>query len=560
MRLACEPVNAGLLGELRLDPFVNLDNCRLEDERLAAAELSQAVELGCRTVIDPTCTGIGRDPLALRRIARDAGINLVMGAGFYLEASHPPELARLSEDAIADRIVREAHEGVDGSDVRIGLIGEIGVSGDFTPAEQKSLRGAARAARRTGLPLMVHLPGWFRHAHRVLDMVETEGADLRHTVLCHMNPSFADVEYQIGLARRGAFLEYDMIGMDYWYADQGVQCPSDEENARAIAGLIEAGIRPAPAAVAGCVPEDDADPLWRLRLRLHPAPLRPAAAPPRCWRRRHPDDAGGQSARRILRRTGMSQVIRVLLAGESWMSAATHYKGFDQFGSVTYHFGAEPLMAALSGSRFELTYMPAHEAAGGFPFDMDRLRAWQVVMLSDIGANTLLLPPQVWLHGQPMPNRLKLLRDFVREGGGLVMVGGYLSFQGIDGRARWRRTPVEEVLPVTCLSYDDRLEVPEGFRAEITAPEHPVLAGLDSEWPALLGANEVVAKPDAQVLARLPEAEGGHPLLAIGNCGRGRSVAWMSDIGPHWAPQAFCDSPVYARLWMNLLAWAAGED
>lgn len=255
----------------------------------------------------------------------------------------------------------------------------------------------------------------------------------------------------------------------------------------------------------------------------------------------------------------MTQKIRVLLAGESWMSAATHYKGFDQFGSVTYHLGAEPLVAALSGSRFDLTYMPAHEAAAAFPFDMQRLREWQVVMLSDIGANTLLLPQQVWMHGQPTPNRLKLLREFVRAGGGLVMVGGYLSFQGIDGRARWRRTPVEEVLPVTCLPYDDRLEVPEGFRAEIAASAHPLLAGLDGGWPMLLGANEVAAKPDAEVLARLPAAEGGHPLLAAGRYGRGRSVAWMSDIGPHWAPQSFCDSPLYVRLWSNVLAWAAGE-
>lgn len=241
MRLACEPVNAGILGELRMDPFVNLDNCRLDDERLAVAELAGAAELGCRTVIDPTCRGIGRDPEALQRIARASGLNVVMGAGYYLEASHPPEVAALSAEAIADRIVREARDGAEGTGARPGIIGEIGVSGDFTAAEEKSLRGAAQASRRTGLPLMVHLPGWFRHAHRVLDIVEHEGADLAHTVLCHMNPSFADREYQFSLARRGAFLEYDMVGMDYWYADQGVQCPSDEENAGALARLIEAG-------------------------------------------------------------------------------------------------------------------------------------------------------------------------------------------------------------------------------------------------------------------------------------------------------------------------------
>ena len=58
---------------------------------------------------------------------------------------------------------------------------------------------------------------------------------------------------------------------------------------------------------------------------------------------------------------------QVLLAGESWVSAATHYKGFDQFGSVTFHLGAEPLVKALAGSPFELRYMPAHEAATRLP-------------------------------------------------------------------------------------------------------------------------------------------------------------------------------------------------
>ncbi len=240
-RLACDPVHPGILGELRMDPFVNLSNCTLDDERLAAAELLPAKAEGVQTVVDPTCQGIGRDPLALRRIAETTGLNVVMGGGFYLEASHPDRLKHLSADDIADEIVTEATVGVAGSGVRIGLIGEIGVSADFTPEERKSLRGAARAQARTGLPLMIHLPGWFRLGHEVLDLVAQEGADLAHTVLCHMNPSGADVAYQASLAARGAFLGYDMIGMDFFYADQGVQCPSDEDNARAIAGLIGRG-------------------------------------------------------------------------------------------------------------------------------------------------------------------------------------------------------------------------------------------------------------------------------------------------------------------------------
>jgi len=239
--LGAGPVSIEMLGELRMDPFVNLHNCTLDDEELAIAELKPVAALGGRTVVDPTCGGIGRDPVALQRISRATGLNIVMGGGFYLESSHPPEVAEMSAGDIADRIVREALEGVDETGVRIGLIGEIGVSADFTPAERKSLRGAAAAQRRCGLPLMIHLPGWFRLAHEVLDIVEQEGADVRHTVLCHMNPSGEDTDYQFALARRGALIEYDMIGMDFWYADQGVQCPSDEENARAIKRLIDAG-------------------------------------------------------------------------------------------------------------------------------------------------------------------------------------------------------------------------------------------------------------------------------------------------------------------------------
>ena len=139
-----------------------------------------------------------------------------------------------------------------------------------------------------------------------------------------------------------------------------------------------------------------------------------------------------------------------------------------------------------------------------------------------------------------------------------MMIGGYYSFQGINGGARYHRTAVEEALPVDCLPYDDRIEVPEGFRAEIVGPKnHPILEGLGREWPLLLGMNEVrlKARADVQLLARLPETEGGHPLLATGAYGSGRTLAWTSDIGPHWLPQAFAQWEGYPRLWRQALAW-----
>lgn len=236
-----------MLAELRQDPFVCRHNLALDNEPLAIDELDAFKSAGGCTVVDPTCRGIGRNPEALVRIAQRTGLNIVMGSGYYLQSSHPPELDQMSEDDVAQQIISEATQGVavDSEDsvhaVKIGLIGEIGVSSEFTPAERKSLKGAARAQVVTKLPLMVHLPGWFRLGHVVLDIVEKEGVDPRHVVLCHMNPSHNDLSYQLSLARRGAFIEYDMIGMDYFYADQQVQCPSDEEAALGIVELVDQG-------------------------------------------------------------------------------------------------------------------------------------------------------------------------------------------------------------------------------------------------------------------------------------------------------------------------------
>ncbi|MEQ8967882.1 MAG: glutamine amidotransferase [Azospirillaceae bacterium] len=257
----------------------------------------------------------------------------------------------------------------------------------------------------------------------------------------------------------------------------------------------------------------------------------------------------------------MTGIIKVLLAGESWVSTASHIKGFDQFSTVTYHTGADALETALSGTDIALTVMPAHLAARDFPQSMDALAEWDVVVLSDLGANTLLLHPDTWVAGKPTPNRLKLLRRWVEEqGGGLLMCGGYYSFQGINGGARYRATPVEAVLPVSIHPFDDRVEVPEGFTAEVldTGPDG-MLDGLDAPWPLLLGLNETVAKADARVLARAPEEDGGHPLLAVGEAGRGRTAAWTSDIGPHWCPDPFCAWPGYPVLWRRLFTWLAGR-
>ncbi len=251
---------------------------------------------------------------------------------------------------------------------------------------------------------------------------------------------------------------------------------------------------------------------------------------------------------------------KLLLVGESWISSASHFKGFDQFGSVTFHTGANRFVEGMTRSGIDVTYLKAHEAAESFPYNQESLDAYDVLMLSDVGANTLLLPQDVWLRGQRVPNRLKVIESWVAEGGGLIMIGGYMTFQGIDGRGRWHRTPVERALPVDCLACDDRVEIPEGAKPVVSDPKHPVLAGVPSDWPYLLGVNEIIPKSGgAEVILSLPEEQGALPLLVVGTHGKGRTVAWASDISEHWLPRPFLDWPGYDVLFGNMINWTAGS-
>lgn len=237
--LARRPVTEDILWDLRQDPFANLDNCRLDDLAAATEEVARYAALGGRTLVEASGFGVGRDLAGLRAVSEATGVHIIAGTGYYLEASQPPDARDLPAEAIRDRILQDLQDGEGG--IRPGFIGEIGVGSEFAPAEERSLRGALLAQRETGLPVQVHMPAWFRLGDRVADLVEECEADPGRVVLCHMGPSGADLDYQERLLARGLWLQYDMIGMEVFYADQGVQCPSDEENATWIARLVERG-------------------------------------------------------------------------------------------------------------------------------------------------------------------------------------------------------------------------------------------------------------------------------------------------------------------------------
>lgn len=244
---------------------------------------------------------------------------------------------------------------------------------------------------------------------------------------------------------------------------------------------------------------------------------------------------------------------KVLFVGESWSVTSTHTKGFDSFTTTEYSEGGGALIDAIEAGGAELVYMPAHVASRSFPSTIEELSAYDVVLFSDIGSNTLLLPGATFLHGKRTPNRLDLIREWVRAGGGFGMVGGYLSFQGIEAKANYRATAIADILPVEMQIGDDRVETPQGVTPRPSASS-PLLDGVDDAWPDLLGYQRFAVRDGATVVSSFEN----DPFIVTGEFGSGRTLAYASDIGEHWAPKEFTNWAGFGTIWRNSVAWLAG--
>jgi len=241
--LAYQPVDLANLGWVRYHWTSNLDNLKLLDEPTALEEVLRYRWAGGQTIVDPTNIGLGRDPAALARIARATGLHIVMGAGYYVDLTHPPEMGAKSDEGIAQEIIRDVTEGVGETGIRSGVIGEIGCSWPWTENERKSVRAAVWAQRETGAPLMIH-PGRNEKAPlEILEVVRQEGGDLRRTILCHIERTITDPRQLLDLAATGCYLEYDLFGLEssYFPFNPAFDMPSDGQRMAQVLRLIEAG-------------------------------------------------------------------------------------------------------------------------------------------------------------------------------------------------------------------------------------------------------------------------------------------------------------------------------
>ena len=186
------------------------------DDALILPELAAYRAAGGGTLVDVTLPGVGRDPLRLRRYAEASGLHIVMGAGWYRTAYYPIEalIDRRSVDDLADELVGEIEDGVDGTDIRPGIIGEIGTDKPWLTALEERVHRAVGSSRPTDRPgdhdPFGDVAGWARPAA----VFEDEGVDPARVVIGHAD-SYPSLEHYLEIIRRGANLEFDFLGMSF---------------------------------------------------------------------------------------------------------------------------------------------------------------------------------------------------------------------------------------------------------------------------------------------------------------------------------------------------------
>ncbi|MCC7275288.1 MAG: cytoplasmic protein [Alphaproteobacteria bacterium] len=242
--------------------------------------------------------------------------------------------------------------------------------------------------------------------------------------------------------------------------------------------------------------------------------------------------------------------LKLLIVGETVFKIHTHYKGFASYETGYASLSLDAFVSRFAGRALDITFMPNHEVSLRFPSTLEAMRAYDLIVISDAPADSFLLHPDT-LAGKVMPDRLQLIGEYVRGGGGFAMIGGWMAYGGFHGKAHYAYSPLAAILPVSIAPHDDRMETPAGIHPRPTA-EHPILAGLPADWPDFLGYNKVVQRGGERLLEF---AETGDPLLIVDTLGDGRLACFTSDILPHWGSPRFTNWAGYLDFWENLFRW-----
>lgn len=190
----------------------------LEDTPILDQEIQMLKDSGCNTIIEVSNIGMGRDAKALFNIANKHDLVIVASTGFYKESVYPAFVFEKSAEELADIMIREVIVGMDDTDIKAGLISEIGSSlNEITLTEQKVFQASIMAHKKTGAPISTHCEiGTMGKGQ--LDIFQRNDVEMNRISFGHQDLN-TDVEEQLLLLQSGAYIQFDTVGKNKYRKD-----------------------------------------------------------------------------------------------------------------------------------------------------------------------------------------------------------------------------------------------------------------------------------------------------------------------------------------------------
>jgi phosphotriesterase-related protein len=183
------------------------------DFEIAVREARAAVELGIKTIGEPTAMYLGRDVDFMRRVSEETGLQVVPCTGIYTYDYLPQFFVNRDADQIAEFFVHDIEQGIQGTEIKAAFIkcaaDEPGVNENI----EKVHRAAARASVRTGAPIMAHSRPASNTGPRQVEIFLEEGVDPSKVQIAHTGDT-DDLDYIEGLLEKGVWIGLDRYGLD----------------------------------------------------------------------------------------------------------------------------------------------------------------------------------------------------------------------------------------------------------------------------------------------------------------------------------------------------------
>jgi phosphotriesterase-related protein len=187
------------------------------DEALDALTALKAK--GVDTIVDPTVLGISRDVPVLLPVVKKSGIQVIAATGLYTFNELPGYFQGRTVDEMADLFVADVTDGIQGTDVRAGILKCATDAPGITPGVEKVLRAAARAHLRTGVPITTHTHAATQRGLEQQRIFAEEGVDLTRVIIGHSGDS-DDLDYLTKLLDAGSYIGMDRFGLDVFLPDE----------------------------------------------------------------------------------------------------------------------------------------------------------------------------------------------------------------------------------------------------------------------------------------------------------------------------------------------------